>query len=50
MSPTYAQNKIHIAKYKLAHPEKQIEANVRNNKKRGAWFKIQREFLKILRD
>lgn len=50
MSPTYAQNKIHIAKYKLAHPEKQVESNNRQNKKRCGWLKIQREFLKILRD
>lgn len=50
MSPTYAQNKIHIYNYNTKHPEKQVECNKRYNVKRCAWLRIRNEFLKILRD
>lgn len=47
-SPSYAQNKKHIQKWRLANIDKYREINRKSKQKRDAWKKIQKEFLHIL--
>jgi hypothetical protein len=49
-SPSYATNKIHIYKYRQTHLDKVREIDKLSKRRRDAWKKIQREFLRILLD
>jgi hypothetical protein len=48
MPQTYAQNKVHIYKYKQTHLDKCREIDRLSKRRRYNWKKIQREYLNIL--
>ena len=49
-SPSYAQNKVHIYKYRVNNLDKVREIGKLSKRRRDAWKTIQKEFLNILLD
>ena len=50
MPPTYAQNKIHIYKYREKNHHRVLEINRKSKQKYDNWKKIQKVFFRILYD